>query len=226
MSATRAGSTVQSRSVTRTDRFQNQMVVTGDSFPGVRFLSAKSAWVIGVQRCLGCTVRSQGFSPSQRFTPTRASWLCFAPHPPIGFWSSELFPLGQPRYLSISVALLSFRQWSGAAGNRWFPITLVRHHPPYRLSARSCAEIQPCTSGLRRTSASSIIQREPSDRGWRAVRALPRVDARHSPGSRLAGNGPTAATSSKPGRRLQSLDPAESPFPEPGRYPETRPMLS
>jgi hypothetical protein len=41
-------SILQKRSVTRTDRFQNQMVVTGDSFHGVRLLSAKSARVIGV----------------------------------------------------------------------------------------------------------------------------------------------------------------------------------
>jgi hypothetical protein len=31
------------------------------------------------------TVRSQGFSPSQRFAPAWTSWLCFAPHPPLGF---------------------------------------------------------------------------------------------------------------------------------------------
>lgn len=46
--------------------------------------------------CLSGTFRSQGFSPSQRFHPARASWLCFTPHPPLGFWSSEPCPLGQP----------------------------------------------------------------------------------------------------------------------------------
>lgn len=30
------------------------------------------------------TFRSQGFAPSQRFDPTVASWLYFAPLPPIG----------------------------------------------------------------------------------------------------------------------------------------------
>lgn len=30
------------------------------------------------------TFRSQGFTPSQRFDPTVALWLCFAPLPPIG----------------------------------------------------------------------------------------------------------------------------------------------
>lgn len=51
--------------------------------------------------------RSQGFSPSQRLNPTTAARLCFTPHPSIGFWPSELFPLGQPRGLSALRALLS-----------------------------------------------------------------------------------------------------------------------
>jgi len=101
------------------------MVVTSDSFLGVRFLSTESDRVIGVQRCLGCTVRSQGFAPSQRFSPTRTSWLCFTPHPSLGFWSSELSPHRQPRYLSISVALLPFRQRPGVAGK---PVPRVRPH--------------------------------------------------------------------------------------------------
>jgi hypothetical protein len=63
----------------------------------------------------------QGFSPSRRFTTTRTSWLCFTPHPPLGFWSSELFPLRQPRYLSISVALLPFRQRPGVSGEPFTP---------------------------------------------------------------------------------------------------------
>jgi len=63
-----------------------------------------------VQPYLSCTIRSQGFAPSQRFAPVRALWLCFTPLPPIGFRSSELFPLRQPRYLSVPVALLSLRQ--------------------------------------------------------------------------------------------------------------------
>jgi hypothetical protein len=68
-----------------------------DNSLGVRILSAFAAWAIVAPVCLTDTVRSQGFSPSQRFDPARASWLCFAPHPPLGFlWPSELFPLGQP----------------------------------------------------------------------------------------------------------------------------------
>jgi hypothetical protein len=38
-----------------------------------------------VSVCLSDTIRSQRFSRSQRFEPARASWLCFTPHPPLGF---------------------------------------------------------------------------------------------------------------------------------------------
>jgi len=54
--------------------------------------------------------RPQGFSPSRRFPPTGAVWLCFTPLPPIGFWPSELFPLNQPWRLSTLVALLPLGQ--------------------------------------------------------------------------------------------------------------------
>jgi hypothetical protein len=62
-----------------------------------------------VPACLTDTIRSRSFSLPQRFEPARASWLCFAPHPPIGFRPPEPFPLGQPRHLSMPVALLPFR---------------------------------------------------------------------------------------------------------------------
>jgi hypothetical protein len=42
--------------------------------------------------CLSGTLRSQGFSPSQRFSPARALRLCFASHPPIGFPVFRAFP--------------------------------------------------------------------------------------------------------------------------------------
>jgi len=54
--------------------------------------------------------RPQGFSPSRRFAPTGAVWLCFAPLPPIGFWPSELFPPNQPWRLSTLVALVPLSQ--------------------------------------------------------------------------------------------------------------------
>jgi hypothetical protein len=56
--------------------------------------------------CLTDTIRPQGFSPSRRFDPARAVWVCFTPHPPLGFWPSELFPRGQPLRLSAPDALL------------------------------------------------------------------------------------------------------------------------
>jgi hypothetical protein len=58
---------------------------------------------------LSDTIRSQSFSLSQRFEPAWASWLCFAPHPPLGFWPSELFPLSQPWHLSVLDALFPFQ---------------------------------------------------------------------------------------------------------------------
>jgi hypothetical protein len=76
-----------------------------DASHGVRFLSAKSARVIVVSVCLSDTIRPQGFSPSRRFDPTRALWLCFAPLPPIGFKPSERSPLSQPSRLSACDAL-------------------------------------------------------------------------------------------------------------------------
>ena len=64
------------------------------------------AWAIVAPVYLTGTIRSQGFSPSQRFEPARAPWLCFTPHPPLGFRSSELFPRGQPQHLSVLVTLV------------------------------------------------------------------------------------------------------------------------
>ena len=45
-----------------------------------------------VAACLTTTIRSQGFSPSQRFDPGTSLRLCFTPHPLVGFRPSELFP--------------------------------------------------------------------------------------------------------------------------------------
>jgi hypothetical protein len=127
----------------------------------------------------------QGFSPSRRFTPTRTSWLCFTPHPPLGFWSSELFPLRQPRYLSISVALLSFRQPPGFTGE---PVSPCGPRSPSSASPSmmgSSPEIPPRTSDLRQTSSTPIIRLTPNSRWWRVARATQRVVARLSLGSRL-----------------------------------------
>lgn len=77
--------------------------------PSMRFSSfwRKLARVIVTMLvCLASTIRSQGFSPSQRFDPTRASWLYFTPHPPVGFRPSECFPLSQPLHLSMPRPLM------------------------------------------------------------------------------------------------------------------------
>jgi hypothetical protein len=80
---------------------------SNDTSHEVRCLLAKATMVIvDTPAYLTDAIRSQGFSPSQRFDPTMASRLCFAPHPPIGFWPSELFPPGQPRGLSALRSLL------------------------------------------------------------------------------------------------------------------------
>lgn len=51
--------------------------------------------------CLTNAFRSQGFSPSQRFDPGTPLWLCFKPHPPIGFMGLQSFSRrGQPVCLS------------------------------------------------------------------------------------------------------------------------------
>jgi hypothetical protein len=54
-----------------------------------------------VPACLTGTIRSQSFSLSQRLDPHSSSWLCFTPHPLIGFLPPELpsppvTPFGDP----------------------------------------------------------------------------------------------------------------------------------
>jgi len=58
-------------------------------------LSTTRTRAIVTSVCLTDAIRPQGFPPSRRFDPARASWVCFTPLPPIGFWPSELFPRGQ-----------------------------------------------------------------------------------------------------------------------------------
>ena len=87
------------------------------------------------------TFRSQGFSPSQRFDPTDTSWLCFTPHPSIGFRPSELFPRSQPSRLSTRHALLSFlrrtthrsKPMGRTCGDFRALLQLRIRHPPQRV---------------------------------------------------------------------------------------------
>jgi hypothetical protein len=61
-------------------------VGVSDTSHGVRCLSTEPATgVVNAPVCLTDTIRSQSFSPSQRLDPPVASWLCFTPHPSIGF---------------------------------------------------------------------------------------------------------------------------------------------
>lgn len=53
--------------------------------------------------CLPSAIRSQGFSPSQRFAPDAPSRLYFKPHPLVGFLGLQSFShRSQPRCLSTS----------------------------------------------------------------------------------------------------------------------------
>jgi hypothetical protein len=64
--------------------------------------------------CLADAIRSQGFSPSQRFEPAWTVWLFFTPHPPLGFRNGlQSVPRAASRGVS-QHPLLSCR-WS------WFP---------------------------------------------------------------------------------------------------------
>jgi hypothetical protein len=63
--------------------------------PPLRFFVLSAFLSLGsrnVSLCLADTIRSQGFSPSQRFDPPRAWRLCFASLPPIGFLAFRAFP--------------------------------------------------------------------------------------------------------------------------------------
>jgi hypothetical protein len=105
-----------------TSRFESRWEFD-DNSRGVRFLPASTTRAIVVLVCLTSTVHSQGFSPSQRFDPARALWLCFAPHPPIGFVvafrafpsRSAVTPLGARCSLAVAAGLGSARASSSSA---------------------------------------------------------------------------------------------------------------
>jgi hypothetical protein len=178
-----------------------------------------------LQRCRGCTNRPQGFSPSRRRTPTRTSWLCFTPHPPLGFWSSERSPLRQPQYLSILVALLSSRQPAGSPANR-FPsrplLSLVHlaHRwqgtaPRSRRAPLSCARHRPHqSSDLRRTTDPASGPRNPEGCRTAFSRFAPHpqwVSCNDLKQARASTSEPLSGEESVPGIEC---------------YPDTRPMLS
>lgn len=68
--------------------------------PRFMCLSAKSDVRIVALACLTNTIRSQSFSPSQRFDPRTSLRLYFAPHPLIGFQTFRAFPTKASRCAS------------------------------------------------------------------------------------------------------------------------------
>jgi hypothetical protein len=133
-------------------------------------LSTKSTRAIDGRAVL----RSQGFSPSQRFSPTRASWPCFMPHPPIGFRPSELLPARQPWHLSTPVPSCRFGE-QAPLGFRAFIRRAVRHlregcspslrpllswpSPPSRLAATPLGRALPACASPKLRSRVSIRHR-------------------------------------------------------------------
>jgi hypothetical protein len=118
-------------------------------------LLTKSVQVIVMPACLTDTIRSHSFSLSQRFEPTRTSWPCFMPHPPIGFLRrTEFFshPAGHPRRAPNTLLVMSWRRSSRRriptpdqnthsthptrrrhpTPLKMRPLSITCHHPPHR----------------------------------------------------------------------------------------------
>jgi hypothetical protein len=158
------------------------------------------------------TIRPQSFSLSRRFDPTRTSWLCFAPLPPMGFWPSELFPLGQPRRLSAPVAPLplGWRALFRASAPVLLRFESSKRHraeSPWRWLVglrRKIRRHQPHQLGGKPPSRRDERSRHPPERVSRALPRAP-LGSVSRPRSRLAQVKP----------RLRSLAPAERPYPVP-----------
>jgi len=180
-----------------------------------------SARAIVVPVCLSGTFRSRGFSPPQRFHPARASWLCFTPHPPLGFRSSEPFPFGQPRRLSASRALLPFRPAPTASSDL---VAAVAPVLAGSVSSRACRFRLPSLPRAPRAALGVLppaSHRSGAGRGrgrWRPV-GLVRGALGWRDRVRSAFSEPSRTGWS---RRLQSLAPTERPFPSTGRQAGVR----
>jgi len=186
-----------------------------DTSHGVFSPSAKPTRVIVVPVYLADTVRPQSFSLSRRLDPTRASWLCFAPHPPVGFRPSELFPLSQPRHLSVPVALLplGWPQLLRAVAPSLHCFVRLASSPsgdPVRLLLRR----QKSTDDIIRIEGVGKPPERHDERSQQPLERSARALAKAPLGSAV---GPVEAGSSRREPRLQSLAPAESPFPVRGR---------
>lgn len=110
--------------------------------PPLRFFVLPAFLSLGsrcVPVCLTDTIRSRGFSPSQRFHPARALRLCFAPLPPLGFLASRAFPT-QPAVTPFD-ALCSFVVSSSSGLERQ---ASPPHRPSFPLSADWRPKAVPC----------------------------------------------------------------------------------
>jgi hypothetical protein len=178
--------------------------------------------------CLTDAIRSQGFSPSQRFDPAWAWWLCFAPHPPTGFRPSELFPLSQSLRLSTPVALMSLGQLHAFRTSRsalrprsWTICTRPPTRQDRTTDVRSCDP--PSQSGHQSCTAATKVVAVFDERLRPRQRAStqsfgqcrPRFCERSLREPR-PGHGP----------RLQSLAPTERPYSSPRCSRVEKPMLS
>jgi hypothetical protein len=137
-------------------------------------LSAKSAQaIVDVLVCLASTLRSQGFSPSQRIGPAWALRLCFTPLPPQGLHSLQSFdPLDQPYRLSAAVALMPFGQRRPPP--KWRSLPLSRQLP----------SVAPLQTGLPPCSNSHSVETpQASSRSWVIKITYLERAAREAPGS-------------------------------------------
>jgi hypothetical protein len=147
--------------------------------PPLRFFVLPAFLSLGDRRvpaCLTDTIRSQGFSPSQRFHPTRALRLCFASHPPIGFPAFRAFPT-QPAVAPLDAPCSSVvTSSSGFKGSPPF-----FHRPSFPSLDDRCSNVVPCYEPVvplsaRRNITFSSIGRSRTARRERS-RRLPRVNA-------------------------------------------------
>lgn len=145
--------------------------------PPLRFFVLSAYGSLGnrlVPVYLSGTVRSQGFSPSQRFHPAQALRLCFASHPPIGFSVFRAFP-AHPAVASLDARCSS--AVSPSSDEIGFPLphfAPALHHLPKLAFQRHPL----CESSVRlnaRRNISSLAKSRSSSVGGERSRRLPRL---------------------------------------------------
>ncbi len=157
---------------------------------GFGCLPTKAPHAIVALVFLTSTIRSQGSSPSQRFDPARGSWVCFAPHPSIGFLDLQSFSRSTSRSTS-RCPLLSCR-WP----------RLDRRPDTSRSRATACPKTH--VTRTKPASASELCSSRASDTRHRVVHPAPsRCSLGLCPPSRFASTtvGPEALPSCASFRR-------------------------